>query len=76
MAKKKINIVQEKDAPVNVDILAKSIKNISDAVDRFLSGQLNENAIVILLSHHTKEPQSTIRTVLRGIKELPSYYCK
>lgn len=76
MNKTKVNVVQEKDKPVEVSVLAQAIVDISDAAKRLSRSGLNRKAIVILLSHQCGLGQGTVRAVLDGIADLEATYLR
>jgi hypothetical protein len=80
---KKINVIQNKEGEqVSVDIMAESIKAISDGVKKLRSTRLNDKALYLLIQHaaptinHSKIGMTEIRAVIEGIESLERTYLK
>lgn len=81
---KEIIVKQDEANPVPVEVLATSIKAISDGMKKLLSGPLNEKALVLLIQHACPSTRkygprpgtSEIKSVLAGIESLERTYLK
>lgn len=83
---KKVTVKQGEDEQVPVDVIASSIKAISEGVSKLMSGSLNEKAVVLLIQHaapnvggrygQSKVGTTEIRAVLGGIQSLEQTYLK
>jgi hypothetical protein len=58
------------------EVLAESIKKISDGMKIIEKSRLTDDAVVTLLADSTKVAKGTIRTVLKGLKNLEIDYLK
>ena len=54
--------------------LGEIITQISQALASLTKAGINEKAVVVLLTHSTKLPQTTIKKVLQAIRELEKDY--
>lgn len=80
---KKINVKME-EQETTIDILADSIKSISDGMKKLRSGRLNQKALVLLIQHASPAPNRDgkrigsleIKSVLEGIESLEKTYLK
>lgn len=54
--------------------LAEVMLRIEQALAQLTKGGLNEKAILVLLTHSTKLPQTTIKKVLQALRELKDDY--
>jgi len=70
----KPHVVQDQDQPIEKDILAQAIVDISESAKALTASGLNERAIVVLLHDHTGIPMGDIKMVLHGIGELRKAY--
>lgn len=68
--KKTVKVVQDEAEPIPVNVLAKAIKDISDAAKRLTASGLTRNAVAVLIAHDTKLGLGTVRTVLDSIGDL------
>lgn len=82
----KVVVRQDEQKPVPVEVLAASIRSISDGIKKLRAGPLNDKAIVLLIQHaaphvggrsgygqiSTKE----IRAVIEGMDALEATYLK
>lgn len=75
--KREINIKQDENKPLPVEVMAESIKQISNAIVKMRSSRLNDKALCLLISHacagtyHNPKPSPTVvKTVLEGINSL------
>lgn len=83
---KPVVVKQDKDAPVPVEVLAAGILAISEGVKKLRAGRLNDNALVLLITHaapgvgrgYAKKKISAkeVRAVLEGIEQLEATYLK
>jgi hypothetical protein len=62
------------DAILQGDDLVTAIRKASAAMVRLQAGGMNERAIVALLHDSTLVAKGTIKTVLRGLKDLQKDY--
>lgn len=69
-------IKQSEENPVNEDVLAEAIMNISAGMARLNASKINRKGILVLLSHSCKIPQTYIARVLDAIEDLKKDYCK
>lgn len=72
----KVKVLQDEDKKIPVEILAKSIKEISDGMKAMRSGRLNDRAIVTLLQKITGESATTIFRVMDGLENLEREFLK
>lgn len=72
MAKKETP--EEKANREMVEGIATNIARLSREVTALLGGRVKEKTIIILLSHSTQLPQSTIKQVLEAITNLEANY--
>lgn len=61
---------------VPTEIIAQSIKDISDAMKKINSGRLKQDAIVVLLQDVTRLPKKHIKMVLDAMECLQSIFLK
>lgn len=83
---KEIAVKQNDENPVTVEVLAESIKSISDGVKKLRAGRLNDKAIVLLIQNAapsvgnryqtTKVSVNVVRAVLEGMESLEETYLK
>ena len=79
----KVKVIQNEDKPMPVEILAESIKAISDGVKKMRSGPLSDNAIYLLVHHASpssgysgKPTLKQVRSVIEGMESLEKTYLK
>ena len=72
MAKKETP--EEKANREMVEGIATNIARLSREVTALLSGRVKQKTIIILLSHATQLPQSTVKQVLEAITSLEKDY--
>lgn len=70
----KITVVQEEENQVPVEVMAKAIVDISNALIRINLSGLKRKALVILLSHSTGQTQKAVAAVLDGLDNLKRDY--
>lgn len=83
---KVIKVIQKDEAkPMPVEIIAESIKAISDGIRRLRGGPLNDKALMLLIQHaapsigrysQNKIGITEIRAVIEGIESLEATYLK
>lgn len=73
---KKITVMVDEKNPEPVEILAKSIIDVSDAAKKMLSGRLKKTTIVILLQHAcgNRVTRQQIEEVLDNAAKLKDLY--
>ncbi|CAN0152942.1 unnamed protein product [Phaeothamnion confervicola] len=82
MSERKITVKQNPASPMPVEVLADSIKAISEGVRKLRAGRLNERALVLLIQHAAPSPtgsplsQRAVKDVLAGIDALEREYLK
>lgn len=82
MKTKEVKLVQDPEKPVPTDILAESIRTISDGVRKLRAGPLNERCLVLLIQesvcgHKTGRKslsRSDIKAVLDAAESLKKTY--
>ncbi len=74
---KPIKVTQKENAePVSVEVIAQSIKKISDTIEQMNREGLTERAINVLLRDASGESMHSIRNVLAGLKSMRKLYLK
>lgn len=78
MKKPKVKVVQSLDDQDNVplEIIAQSIKAISDSVKKMRQLSLNNKAIILLLHDSSKVSKTQIHNVLMAMENLEDEYLK
>lgn len=76
MKKQKVIIRQDPDNEIPSEVIATAILNISDSMERINRGALNQKALVILISAHSRISQATVRQVLDSLSVLRSVYLR
>jgi hypothetical protein len=81
-----IVVKQDEQKPVPLEVLAESIKAISDGVRKLRAGPLNEGALILLIVHASppwgrsynrkKVTAKEVRAVLAGMESLEKQYLK
>ena len=74
-----IKIKKDEENPEPIELLAKSIIQVSDGFEKILSGSLNKKAIVVLLQHGIGTgniTQQQIMLVLDNLPRLKAWYIK
>mgnify|MGYP001605680136 CR=1 FL=1 len=76
-------VKQDEQKPIPVEVLAASIKAISDGITKLRAGPLNERALVLLIQHAAPSigygkyiSPKHIKAVLEGISSLEREYLK
>lgn len=73
----KIVVKQKENAEeIPTEIIAQSIKDISDGVKKLRSGKLNDKAIILLISKASSVSLETVRSVLTGMENLEKQFLK
>lgn len=67
-------IIQEESTPVEREVLAQAIVNISKSFDKLLRSGLNKRAVVILIAYDTKLGIGQIENVLGSLDRLAQNY--
>lgn len=82
---KTVNVVQDAKAPVPIEVMAESVRAISQGVKKLLAGPLSDKAIVLLIQNAApsvgryptrKIGTVEVRAVLEGIESLERVYLK
>lgn len=73
---KTITVKLDEENPEPVEILAKSIMDLSDGYNKVMSGHLKRHALVVLLKDATGLSQRDIVKVLDAISSLKTMYTK
>lgn len=80
MTKTKIVVTQNPEKPIEKNVLAKAIVEMSSAVKRLQAGGLNLEAIVVLTNHGippSRRPgTTTVQTVLESLADLEKQFTK
>ena len=84
-ATKKIKVIDGEE-PMPVEVLADSIKAISEGIKKLRTSRLNDKALILLIRHATpgvgsrynpkRVGATEIRAVLEGIESLETTYLK
>lgn len=77
--KPRIRIVKDAEVPETVELLAKSIVQVSDAAKKILDGGLTERALVVLMQDMigpSNISKGQIKLVLENLPRLRSWYVK
>lgn len=83
---KNITVKQDEQKPIPVEVLADSIKAISDGIKKLRAGPLTDKALVLLIQHAATKLRRghsivnvgavDIRAVLDGMESLERVYLK
>jgi len=86
MKKQTVTVKQDEKEPMPTEILAESIKSISDGIKRLRSGRMNDRCLVILIHdacdavgirYAKKKPSAKeIKAVLNAMESLESQFLK
>ena len=74
--KKQITVKKDIENPEPTELIAKSIIQLSDAIEKFQKGPLKERTILVLLNDMTNVPMGTIQKILKAIPSLKKDYLK
>ena len=66
----------DKDKEIPIEIIAQSIKNISEGLDKINRSNLTKRAVLLLVADASKERKTTVNKVLNGIDSLKRLYFK
>lgn len=75
----KVDEAKSKESSANLspdEVIARSLSEMSKAMQRLAVGPLRLKAITILLHHQTKLPMRDIDAVIKGLGDLERIYCK
>lgn len=73
---KRIRVQHPKDGKVSKTVLAEAIMDIGKAAKKLHDSGLNEDAVITLLADKTRLGKRDIKTVLDGLRQLESWYCR
>lgn len=73
--KSEIKVIQS-DQIVPVEVLAESIKTISDGIKKLRAGRLNDKAITFLVHKSSGVATETVRRVIQGMENLERDFLK
>jgi len=76
MKAKKVEIIQNKEKPISVEIIAQSIKQIAENMRAIERSALNRRAILVLLKDATGVSMADIEKILDSLGALDRKYCK
>lgn len=76
MKTREVLVKQDTDKPVPDEVLAESIKAISDGMKKIRAGRLNDRALVVLLKDASGVPIYEIKKVLDGMESLEANYLR
>lgn len=68
------NVINAKNEPA--EVIAGSIREISEGIRKLRAGRLNDKALLLLLSHASGIGQRQVERVLDALKTLDSTYLK
>ena len=74
MKKEKLHVTPDPSGKITAEVMAKSIKDISEGMKALTGGRLKERAIVILLHNSCCVNVTDILKVLTAIKDLEKEY--
>lgn len=66
--------ITQPEEEIPTEIIAQSIKDISDGMEKIRTGRLNDKAIVLLLHHASGVSQTDVRKVLIAMNCLADLY--
>ena len=72
----KFVVKQKEGEEIPVEIIATSIKEISDGMKKLRAGRLNDRALIYLIHKSSGVAQETIKTVLNSIQNLERDFLK
>jgi len=75
-AQQRVKVKRDEIAPEPVEIIARDIMAISDAVRKIDNMRLSRIALVALLHDQSKVPKRTINVVLDGLRDLEKNWLK
>lgn len=71
-----VKIIQDPTAPVEREVLAQAIVNISKSFTKLTQSGLNRRAIIALISDDTRFTKGTINDVLTSLESLAKNYTR
>ena len=72
-----VKVIQKENAePIAVEVIAQSIKKISDTMEQINKSKLSNRAIRVLLRDASGESMKSIENILGGLSNLRKYYLK
>ncbi len=74
--KRIVKVKQLPEQKIPVEIMAESIKEISDGIKKMRSGKLTDRAIILLIHDHCNVSFKDIKSVMDSMQELSSIYLK
>lgn len=74
MSKPSVKIIQDPETPVEREVLAQAIVNISKSFERLLRSGVNRRAVVILIAYDTKLGIGQIENILGSLDRLAQNY--
>lgn len=74
--RKELKVVQSKYEVLPTEVIAASIKEMSDGMKKLRSGKLNDRALVILIHKCSGVATDTVRRVIDGIENLEKEFLK
>ncbi len=75
MKNEKVKVVQDDAAPVEKEVLAQAIVDISAALKKLRASGLNERAILALVKDDTGISKAEVKRVLDSLAGLRRTYC-
>lgn len=72
----KVTVVQKPGDEIPTEIIARSIREISDGMKKVRAGQLNDRALVLLIQAASGVNQREVRSVLSALDNLAQTYLK
>ena len=76
MAKSSTKIIQSRDNPEPVEIIARAILDMDAAMKRIEKSPLKRSAIVTLIAYESKLPRRDIELVLNNLENLADTWIK
>ena len=74
--RKTVIVKQNKENEIPVEVLAESIKEISQAIGKLRSGKLTDRAIILLIADNCTVGKPAIKDVLDSMQTLSKRYLK
>lgn len=72
----KTKVIQKDEDIVPVEIIASSIREISQGMKALRAGKLNDKAIIFLVHKASGVASDTVRRVMRGMEDLEKEFLK
>ena len=83
---KRVTTIVQGEKEVSIEVIANSVKAISDGIRKLRGGPLNDRALILLIQHaapnhggrygNSTLTQKEVRAVLEGIEALEKTYLK